>query len=638
MEKLPFHIQNKWVSTASKYKNENNVLFPPFHVWCNFIQETSVMLNDPALCISSFDSQIFDNNIQHSSTVKAYKTETDIMFVADSCPIHRNTVSHKLIDCITFMSRPLVDREKYLQDNNICPKCLNSVSHTMSECSETVKCSQCNSEDHPVALHYFQDHERLQHTSEQPVKDNGRERDHVSTSCTEICGQFAGKSCSKTVLVKVHPSGYPQHAKLIYAIIDDQSNRTLCRSSLFEMWDPNVYPVSIGEENYDLISCSGKSAQHGRTINGLTVSSLDNTYNLRLPSVLECDEIPNKRAEIPTPEIVQYHEHLKGIPIPALQPNADILMLIGRDLLEAHHIFDQRINPHISNAPFAQRIGLGWVIVGEVCKDVHRQTVNVKKTIVSPKPELVDSRPITSRILNSASEHQIIHKSTKKSTEYPSVVVLEDCVLENSLNLQEIIDEHENSSISNVITNGVVEERDRTDIEKMDNNEQQLLTNSEVKDVRNFRHCDLKDNDLDCKYPSRKVHSLSIENSKLCHLHNSNINFEIPVTSTVNANPINSVSSNSQSPNILSPSTLLTFKNNSPKVFSEILDVKHLYMYLVKWKRAQVLIVMFWLIWRKKFLSALQKRQTKLNFDVPNHEIGDVVFIKDVSVSRTIWP
>ena len=44
---------------------------------------------------------------------------------------------------------------------------------------------------------------------------------------------------------------------------------------------------------------------------------------------------------------------------------ADILLLISRDAKEAHQLVEQVVGPTIS--PFAQRLKIGWVVVGEMC-------------------------------------------------------------------------------------------------------------------------------------------------------------------------------------------------------------------------------------------------------------------------------
>lgn len=59
---------------------------------------------------------------------------------------------------------------------------------------------------------------------------------------------------------------------------------------------------------------------------------------------------------------------------------------------ETHHVLDQRIN--INYLPYAQRLPLGWVILGQVCLgNAHiTDNVNVKKTFILPngRPSLLE--------------------------------------------------------------------------------------------------------------------------------------------------------------------------------------------------------------------------------------------------------
>lgn len=50
--------------------------------------------------------------------------------------------------------------------------------------------------------------------------------------------------------------------------------------------------------------------------------------------------------------------------IPALDPSASILIVLSRDIPQAHKVREHN-SPH--NAPYAQQLDLGWVIVREVC-------------------------------------------------------------------------------------------------------------------------------------------------------------------------------------------------------------------------------------------------------------------------------
>ncbi|KAK2905654.1 hypothetical protein Q8A73_009597 [Channa argus] len=94
--------------------------------------------------------------------------------------------------------------------------------------------------------------------------------------------------------------------------------------------------------------------------------------------------LPDDRSEIPTPEVAGHYAHLKQVAdkIPAIDENAAILILLGRDILRVHKVREHCNGPH--NAPYAQRLDLGWVIIGEVCLGGAHvpANVNVYKTCV----------------------------------------------------------------------------------------------------------------------------------------------------------------------------------------------------------------------------------------------------------------
>ena len=79
--------------------------------------------------------------------------------------------------------------------------------------------------------------------------------------------------------------------------------------------------------------------------------------------------------EIPTPAAARAHPHLEAIAekIPELDPEAEILLLVGRDAPPLHKIHESRNGPR--NAPWTQRLDLGWVVLGNTCMDgAHKPT------------------------------------------------------------------------------------------------------------------------------------------------------------------------------------------------------------------------------------------------------------------------
>lgn len=309
------------------------------------------------------------------------------------CIIHGT--NHSLHECKSFKSKSLEERKKLLKENRICFKCCISKNHLSRDCPEDITCKDCGSKYHCTAMHL----KKFQSVPETSTKAHGREKPEqsvvkesvreqaldVTNKSTGVCEEFPGKSCAKILPVYVFHESNPRKRMKSYVILDDQGNKSLAKGELLDFFDVR----SVAEE-YIITSCSGRSVMTGRKAGGLCIQAVDGSLQMSLPTVIECDELPNNRTEIPTPNIARLHPHLKdiGSEISPLDDQAQIQLLIGRDLPEAHHVLDQVTGP--PGTPFAQKMKLGWVIVGEVCLGKHHATknVNVRKIYVNP-----DGRP-----------------------------------------------------------------------------------------------------------------------------------------------------------------------------------------------------------------------------------------------------
>ena len=169
-----------------------------------------------------------------------------------------------------------------------------------------------------------------------------------------------------------------REATRMYAMLDDQSNRSLARYDLFDL-----FGVLYTEAPYSLKTCAGVVETSGRRANGFRIEPISGGNSFELPTLIKCNEIPDNRAKIPMPKVAMQHPHLKSIAsqIPQPDPNAHILLLLGRDMLRAHKVRQQINGPN--NAPFAQKLDLGWVLVGEMCLGTaHKPKVYSAKTNV----------------------------------------------------------------------------------------------------------------------------------------------------------------------------------------------------------------------------------------------------------------
>lgn len=107
------------------------------------------------------------------------------------------------------------------------------------------------------------------------------------------------------------------------------------------------------------------------------------------------------------------------------------------------------------------------------------------------------------------------------------------------------------------------------------------------------------------------------------------------ITAIVNSRPLVPVSYDSEMPENLMPSILLTQKTDIAEQSLCQLDTKDLYK--SQWKRVKHLADLFWSRWKRDYLQTLQARR-KWTSDRENTDIGDVVLLKDDEVARVQWP
>ncbi|XP_069610796.1 uncharacterized protein [Ranitomeya imitator] len=410
--KLPHGIQERWTIQGSKYKEDYGVSFPPFSYLCRFVQNQARVRNDPSFVYTDPDVSMppsaakrYDNTTpKHREirrTVSVKKTDipsatpppaTSVLPAPREkdpnreCPLHGK--SHSLHHCRGFKAMALRERRELLKKHRICYRCCASTNHIAKDCTGEVKCAECSSNRHVTAMHLALAPGIAQHTpAPSPVPVQGGEGEGpvaakatVSSSCTEVCGEGSGpKCCAKICLASVYPEGKPEGAVRMYGMLDEQSNRSLAKPKFFD-----IFGIKTPATPYTLRTCSGLVDTTGRRASGYMISPIKGTKSFPLPALIECNDMPDERDEIPTPEAACHHPHLRHLAseIPPMDMNAEILILLGRDVLRMHKVRQQCNGP--DNAPYAQRLDLGWVIVGDVCLDRmhHADCVSSFKTYV----------------------------------------------------------------------------------------------------------------------------------------------------------------------------------------------------------------------------------------------------------------
>ena len=334
VEKLPSFLRSKWEKIVAEYAESNHDAYPSFNDFSVMIQKQATLKNHPNVLAGGTPAS--KDNKQKESQASRSKLRPDAkVFVSNTIPtpedtnskpneeklcLFHGTKSHNIADCRAFGRKNLAAKTDWLMKARLCFRCL-SPNHQSKDCSIAVSCDKCGSNAHNTLLHL----EKRKPATE----DNGEE---LKTTCTAICqGKNGGLSCSKIVLVDIFLEERPDVSFRVYAIVDDQSNASMISPHLADKLG-----ASGPREKFLLSTCSAvKEIKFGRRIPGLSVKSATGEQ-FKLPTLVECDHIPQDKSEIPTPEIARQFPHLKEIAdqIPPLNPETDIEILIGRDAPE----------------------------------------------------------------------------------------------------------------------------------------------------------------------------------------------------------------------------------------------------------------------------------------------------------------
>lgn len=406
IEKLPASLKTKWEKEIVRYAEKHNDAYPTFCKFSKMIQNQAKLRNHPNVSAggNSQSSQTQNRRREEKKgrfpqsgdeTKRPLKTSMDEADgntprkenppppKAKHCLFHKRA-GHELTECMTFKKMTVKEREQWVREERVCFRCF-SPNHVASVCTENVKCSICGSRRHPNLLHLTNEEKKERAKETEASKES---QENVIPKCTSVCkGTPGGLSCSKTVLVDVYREDHPNDVHRVYAIVDDQSNASIISTELADKLN-----AEGPDWKYYLSTCGGdREVRYGRRISGLIIRSIHGRTS-KLPTLIECDGIPQEKKEIPTPEIAREHPHLRSIAeeIPPLDKEAKIQLLIGRDAPELLKVRAFKNGP--KGAPWAQKLALGWTISGQTCLDLTDRPIHIqaKRTRIA-RDEIVDT-------------------------------------------------------------------------------------------------------------------------------------------------------------------------------------------------------------------------------------------------------
>ena len=133
----------------------------------------------------------------------------------------------------------------------------------------------------------------------------------------------------------------------------------------------------------------------------------------------------------------------------------------------------------------------------------------------------------------------------------------------------------------------------------------------------------------------RILDCMLLEHKKSCLTNEVLVTLMAEVAAIMNTRPLIPVSSDPESPLILTPAMILTLKPVSTPPPPG--DFKGADLFKEQWKQVQNLADTFWSRWRREYLKTLQFHH-KWQSERSNLQDGDVVLLKDNQARRNEWP
>lgn len=361
VHKLPDWAASRWNRQVTQSLNERQE-FPSFKDFAIFVSTEAEIACNPITslyALRSSDSNTEKRNLRDTKRNKASvlttHTTSDIMNqksdhrkVKTPCILCQDN-RHQLHACPKFTEMLLVERRNYIKEKKLCYGCLKS-GHSAKECRHRHFCDNCKGK-HPTVLHDYN------YGKERSSSEAGSNQGAAATS---LCVAGGGSSFTSMVMpVWVSSKNNPTAEKLVYALLDTQSDTTFIDQEVSDSLNTDKYPVKL-----KLTTMSGiNTVLSSESVFGLRVRGYSSAIQVDLPVAYTKDCIPVNRAHIPTCETAKQWSHLREI-ADEIQPlrDCEVGLLIGYNCSRA--MAPRQVILGGDEEPYAVRTDLGWSIVG----------------------------------------------------------------------------------------------------------------------------------------------------------------------------------------------------------------------------------------------------------------------------------
>ncbi|RUS72387.1 hypothetical protein EGW08_019847 [Elysia chlorotica] len=353
LQKIPDWLVTRWGAVVAEHDARGQP-YPDFHVFAKFMAAQAKMATRPVCSLLALrepeQPDIRRARALHTTTTNDLNPSTKPQ---RTCPFCQ--ADHYLPSCSAFASKDIKERRAFVINQHRCFRCLRT-GHGAKKCTNPHQCQKCKGK-HPTSMH----------------DDNFISvKEVVATTHRLHCDDGRMSSTSLTMPVWISSSDNPHIEKLVYALVDSQSDTTFVDRTLVD--DLGIKDKEATRLKVQTLSGNSKGMVCER-IAKLRVRGYNSQILISLPPAYTMDHIPMERKSIATPTTASQWRHLKGM-ANQLPPKFDVEagILIGFDC--SHAFLPRECIAGANTEPFAIKTDLGWGVIGRASSGVGLQSAS----------------------------------------------------------------------------------------------------------------------------------------------------------------------------------------------------------------------------------------------------------------------